>query len=84
MHEPAEQVAPPDLDIGLPIEQLRPGITTLLGGDRERVQITVDAVNRRGKSFRCRVTGSPTLGAGGAVTGAILRMEVDGESRPSA
>jgi two-component system CheB/CheR fusion protein len=70
-----------NLDIGLPIEHLRPVIRAALGGDGDREQLTVDAVNRRGKSFRCRVTCSPLLGADGAITGAILLMEEDGASR---
>lgn len=44
-----------DLDIGLPVEQLRGLIRTCQTGTREEQTIILDAVNRRGKDIRCRV-----------------------------
>jgi two-component system, chemotaxis family, CheB/CheR fusion protein len=64
------------LDIGLPVEQLRPMLLACLKGDGERQQITLDAVNRRGKAIRCTVSClslSPLND--GVVTGIILMME---------
>ena len=68
------------LDIGLPVEQLKESLKAALDGKDGRQELVLDAVNRRGKAFRCRVTTLP-LGnpADGGVTGAIMLMEpVDG------
>jgi len=64
------------LDIGLPVEQLRPMLLACLKGEEGRQQMTLDAVNRRGKAIRCKVscmTLSPLND--GVVTGLILMME---------
>ncbi|MBE9228182.1 PAS domain-containing protein [Phormidium sp. LEGE 05292] len=44
-----------DLDIGLPVEQLRGLIRACQTGNTEEQTTVVDAVNRRGKNIRCRV-----------------------------
>lgn len=44
-----------DLDIGLPVEQLRGLIRACQIGNTEEQTTVVDAVNRRGKNIRCRV-----------------------------
>jgi two-component system CheB/CheR fusion protein len=44
------------LDIGLPLEQLRSHVRAALNGTSERAEIVLDATNRRGKPFQCRVT----------------------------
>ena len=64
------------LDIGLPVEKLRQQIRDTLGGRSEREELVVDATNRRGKAFTCRVTFLP-LGSGGDgnVSGLIMLME---------
>ena len=64
------------LDIGLPVEQLRPMLLAALKGENGAQQTTLDAVNRRGKAIRCKVscmTLSPLND--GVVTGLILMME---------
>ena len=64
------------LDIGLPVEQLRPMLLAALKGENGAQQMTLDAVNRRGKAIRCKVscmTLSPLND--GVVTGLILMME---------
>src|SRR3954452_13934745 len=64
------------LDFGLPVEQLRPMLLACLKGEEGRQQTTLDAVNRRGKAIRCKVscmTLSPLND--GVVTGLILMME---------
>ena len=64
------------LDIGLPVEQLRPMLLASLKGENGAQQMTLDAVNRRGKAIRCKVscmTLSPLND--GVVTGLILMME---------
>jgi two-component system CheB/CheR fusion protein len=66
------------LDIGLPVEQLRDAVRDTLAGRSDREEIVLEAVNRRGKAFRCRVVCLPmhqTAGADGDVAGAILMME---------
>jgi two-component system CheB/CheR fusion protein len=64
-----------NLDIGLPVDQLRPSIRKVLGGE-EQVVVTLPAVNRRGRQFQCRVTLTP-LGDGEDTRGVILMMEVE-------
>lgn len=44
-----------DLDIGLPVEELRGLIRACQTGNTEEQIIVVDAVNRRGRNIRCRV-----------------------------
>jgi two-component system CheB/CheR fusion protein len=64
------------LDFGLPVEQLRPMLLACLKDEEGRQQTTLDAVNRRGKAIRCKVscmTLSPLND--GVVTGLILMME---------
>jgi two-component system, chemotaxis family, CheB/CheR fusion protein len=64
------------LDIGLPVEQLRPMLLACLKGDDGDQQMTLDAVNRRGKSIRCKVSCTTLSPLGdGVVTGLILMME---------
>jgi two-component system, chemotaxis family, CheB/CheR fusion protein len=65
------------LDIGLPVDQLRKPIRACLTGESEREELTLEAVNRRGRSFTCRVV-CLSLGAvqdDGEVGGVILMME---------
>ncbi len=44
------------LDIGLPLDELKPPVTAIFSGASEREEVTVDAVNRRGRSFEAQVT----------------------------
>lgn len=61
------------LDIGLPTERLGEPIRACLAG--KATETTLEATNRRGKKFACRVTCSP-LRARDEVEGAILTMAV--------
>ena len=64
------------LEIGLPVEQLKPLLLACLKGTPDRQQITLDAVNRRGKQIRCHVSCSPLSSlSNGDVTGVIVMME---------
>jgi two-component system, chemotaxis family, CheB/CheR fusion protein len=64
------------LDIGLPVDKLRQQVRDTLTGRSQREEVTVEATNRRGKSFRCRVTLLPLGSTGdGNVSGAIMMME---------
>ncbi len=63
-----------ELDIGLPVEQLREPIRACLAGENHLV-LVLDAVNRRGRSFRCRVRCNPLSGPQLERQGVILVME---------
>ena len=64
------------LDIGLPVEKLRRQVRDTLSGQSQREEVVVEATNRRGKAFTCRVTLLPLANRGdGAVSGAIMMME---------
>jgi two-component system CheB/CheR fusion protein len=64
------------LDIGLPVERLKPNIRAVLAGESTRETVTLEATNRRGKAFSCRVQLLPLGSFGdGQVSGVILMME---------
>jgi two-component system CheB/CheR fusion protein len=65
------------LDIGLPVDQLKRDLRAAMNGESPRKELTVDATNRRGKPFQCRVTLLPLGGhpGDGAVSGVIMMME---------
>jgi two-component system CheB/CheR fusion protein len=62
-----------NLDIGLPVDQLRTPIRKVLAGEGQQA-LTLPAVNRRGRQIQCRVTVTP-LDLGNGAGGAILMME---------
>ncbi len=64
-----------NIDIGLPVEELRQPVRAILAGDSEVETVEVDATNRRGREFRCRVTMSPLINPAGQIRGAMLVME---------
>jgi two-component system CheB/CheR fusion protein len=70
-----------NLDIGLPLERLRPLLRSCLSDGAAMQFVTLDAVNRRGKSIRCEVTCAPLAGCDG-LRGAILLMEEASNGRP--
>jgi two-component system, chemotaxis family, CheB/CheR fusion protein len=63
-----------NLDIGLPVDQLRTPLRKCLQGETESETLVLNAVNRRGKGFQCQVTCTPLHGTS-EVRGAILVME---------
>jgi two-component system CheB/CheR fusion protein len=63
-----------NLDIGFPVERLRPGIRNLLAGRSRHEQVTQPAVNRRGRPVETTVTMSCLMGDGEA-RGVILMMD---------
>ena len=71
------------LDIGLPIESVRPLLRQALSGDADIAEVQLAAVNRRGRHITVLVTCSPLVGQGPEVTGAIIVMDSD-ESPPPA
>ncbi|OMC48175.1 chemotaxis protein CheR [Mycobacterium sp. IS-2888] len=66
------------LDIGLPIETVRPLIGNAFVDSDTSSQTVVDAINRRGRPAQVRVTCTPFRSPGGDVGGALLLMEVVG------
>ena len=73
------------LDIGLPVEPLRECISACRAGQSDFGKLVVDAVNRRGKAIRCKVSCTPLLGPAGDIRGVILFTEEQvggGSSRP--
>ena len=62
-----------NLDIGLPIEQLRAPIRNVLAGE-EQESLRIPAVNRRGRQIECRVWVTP-FGGQEEIWGVILMME---------
>ena len=63
------------LDFGLPAEKLRPQLRAMLHGESPREEVILDATNRRGKAFHCRVTLLPLGGSDGDASGMIMMME---------
>jgi two-component system, chemotaxis family, CheB/CheR fusion protein len=67
------------LDIGLPLDGVRGALRRVLTGADARVEMELEALNRRGRSLDVRVTLLPLGAAPEAVTGAILlTAPVDG------
>jgi two-component system CheB/CheR fusion protein len=64
-----------NLDIGLPVEDLRSPIRTVLAGKSDQVQVDLRASHRRGRDFICRVSLAPLLSKQRDVRGVILFME---------
>jgi two-component system CheB/CheR fusion protein len=64
-----------NLDIGLPVDQLRQAIRATAKGQSQQEYIVVQAVNRRGRTIDCAVTITPLLGADRAPDGVIIRMD---------
>ena len=63
------------LDIGLPVEKLVGPVNAFLAGNGKYEELVLDAVNRRGKSIRCRVTCTLRLGTTGERRGVVLLMD---------
>ena len=64
------------LDIGLPMETVRPLIGTAFVDPESCGETVMDAVNRRGRPARVRVTCTSFRSSQGTVGGALLLMEV--------
>lgn len=64
------------LDIGLPLDTVRPLIGNAFVDPDSSGEVVVDALNRRGRNARVRVTCASFRAADGTVGGALLLMEV--------
>jgi two-component system CheB/CheR fusion protein len=63
-----------NLDIGLPVKELRDIIRPVLSGEADHTEVVLDAVNRRGKSIQCRVSVTPLV-SGKDRQGVIVLMD---------
>ncbi|ODR26157.1 CheR family methyltransferase [Mycolicibacterium porcinum] len=68
-------VALTSLDIGLPLDTVRPLIGSAFVDADQTGEVVVDAVNRRGRATRIRVTCTAFRSPEGNVKGALLLME---------
>ncbi len=64
-----------NLDLGLPVEQLKGPIRRVLSGESSSQELTLHAVNRRGKPIQCRIACTPLTGMEKDIEGAVLMME---------
>ncbi|MFJ1759001.1 CheR family methyltransferase [Amycolatopsis sp. NPDC088138] len=67
-----------NLDIGLPLAELRPVVRDALADAESVAELTLDAINRRGRAVVVRLTCSALRGANGQSQGALLMMEEAG------
>ena len=67
-------VAFQNLDIGLPVERLKAPIRACIEGRSEHEEVTLDAVNRRGRTIHCLVSCTPFAGMDREIRGAVLVM----------
>src|SRR5262249_48012562 len=66
------------IDIGLPVGRVVPALDALLdghGSSRDATDMTLDAVTRRGRSVKCRVSFTP-LETNDRLNGVILVMDI--------
>jgi two-component system CheB/CheR fusion protein len=63
-----------NLDIGLPVEKLHTALRTVLNGGDDHTPLLLDATNRRGRPFTCRVAVTPLHGIAD-IHGVIVFME---------
>jgi two-component system CheB/CheR fusion protein len=71
-----------NLDIGLPVDQVRPALRQAISAEDGSRSTMVDATNRRGRLVRCRVTCSPLVGNDKAVRGVIVVVEPQPDGQP--
>ncbi|HYW05760.1 MAG TPA: CheR family methyltransferase [Longimicrobium sp.] len=64
-----------NLDIGLPVERLKGPLRACMDGSSDCEQVTLEAINRRGRPIQCRVTCTPFAGIDRKVRGAVVVME---------
>jgi two-component system, chemotaxis family, CheB/CheR fusion protein len=62
------------LDIGLPVAEVDEALKEALGTEARASSLELDAVNRRGRSFKCKVRVLPLTSPGGEVAGVLLLM----------
>jgi two-component system CheB/CheR fusion protein len=68
------------LDIGLPVEELREPLEDVMSTNAKATDLNLEAINRRGRSFRCEVRVMPLFSAGQGLFGGIVLMREVGSS----
>ena len=68
-----------DLDIGLPLDQVAPFMRAVMVEHNDNHLLSVDAINRRGRSFHCQLRVSALLDPADKVIGAVLLMQAEEE-----
>jgi two-component system CheB/CheR fusion protein len=63
------------LDLGLPVEHLKPPIRAVLDARAEVQELMLDAINRRDRAVRCQVTVAPLRGTSPEIRGAVIVIE---------
>jgi two-component system CheB/CheR fusion protein len=63
------------LDTGLPVDGLASALTASLRGTSEHYETEIDAVDRRGRTIRCRASISPMALESDEASGVILMLE---------
>jgi two-component system, chemotaxis family, CheB/CheR fusion protein len=63
------------LDLGLPVERLKGPLRQILRDGKDRVELVLEATNRRGRQIECKVVALPFSVDGNQTSGAILVME---------
>ncbi len=71
-----------NLDIGLPVGELRGAIRESVAG-KSTPEMRVPARDRRGRDIVCKVRTAPLADLSGEASGAIIMMELDGTPEPS-
>ena len=66
-----------NLDIGLPIDQVRPALRAAMSDENGTRSTVIEATNRRGKPVTCRVTCSPLLDSDKTLRGVIMVVVAD-------
>jgi two-component system CheB/CheR fusion protein len=64
-----------NLDIGLSVERLKQTVRDCLAGEKDFQEVTLKAINRRGRQIECRVTCTPLQNRADGIRGAILLVE---------
>ncbi|MET8999996.1 CheR family methyltransferase [Amycolatopsis sp. NPDC004169] len=80
--EEAEGIHLLNLDIGLPVAEIRPVVREALSDPAYYGELTLDAINRRGRAAVVRLLCSPLRGSGGESHGALLMMEETKAEQP--
>src|SRR5215211_2935778 len=71
-----------NLDIGLPIEQVRPTLKAAMSGEEGTQSTMIEATNRRGRTVTCRVTCSPLLDNDKHLRGVIVLVVDETDREP--
>lgn len=69
-----------NLDIGLPVAQLRAPIHACLVDGADQQSVVLDAINRRGRAIKCAVRCTPLLSPERSRVGAILLIDEAGQT----